>query len=145
MCACFSLGRLLLVIYLILSYKNIHRELEIIYRKFFFEQRSWEIWYKIQFLFRVIGRSVMMLKSLPTASPQVSFVKEVPGLRIFWRECKSSVIEKPNTKAVSCQNVQRSFSLLSYLKTVARGEGQNGWRQVRGIGFPLWDGVMDKK
>lgn len=39
--------------------------------------------YKVEFLFRIIERSVMMTKSVLTTSPQVYFVKEVHGLRLF--------------------------------------------------------------
>ena len=72
------------------SPKNIHRQFQIIYQKtgflgffFFFEQSGWEIGYQVQFLFRVIERSVMMAKLLPTANPQVCFLKEVRGSGLF--------------------------------------------------------------
>ena len=83
---------------------------------FFFKQSGWEIGYQVQVLFRIIERSVMMAKLLPTANPQVCFLKEVGGSGLFWSEGRSSVIEKSSTNWVSSQNTELRISLLSYLK-----------------------------
>lgn len=59
-----------------------------------------------------------MTEALPTASPQVCFVKKVCGLRLFWSEYKSLVIEKSDTNWVFCQCTDKNLTAFLF-KTVA--------------------------